>query len=73
MQFVRHFCTKLKPIHDEIRQIVTSNKVALFMKGSPQIPQCGFSRAVVQILNMHGVRDYAAVDVLEKEEIRKGN
>ena len=41
------------------------------MKGSPEEPQCGFSKAVVQILRMHGVK-YDAHNVLDDEELRSG-
>jgi monothiol glutaredoxin len=45
-------------------------KVLVFMKGTTQAPQCGFSRAVVQILQLQGVEKFATVNVLENEEIR---
>ena len=55
-----------------IHEIVTGNDVALFMKGTPQFPQCGFSSAAAQILKMCGVTKYASVNVLEDPEIRQG-
>ena len=58
-------------IQDAIRQEVTSNDVVLFMKGTPQMPMCGFSSQVVQILDYLGV-DYKGVNVLADEEIRGG-
>ena len=48
-----------------IKQQVTSNPVALYMKGTPQFPQCGFSATAVQILNACGVKDFFTVNVLE--------
>ena len=42
------------------------------MKGTPDAPRCGFSNAVVQILNFHGVNEYEAHNVLEDEQIRQG-
>jgi monothiol glutaredoxin len=58
-------------IQDAIRQEVTNNEVVLFMKGTPQMPMCGFSSQVVQILDYLGV-DYKGVNVLADEEIRQG-
>jgi len=59
-------------IQDLIRQQVTSNPVVLYMKGTPQFPQCGFSAAAVQILKRCGVSAIAAVNVLEDDAIRQG-
>ena len=50
---------------------VKSNDVVLFMKGTPQFPQCGFSGQVVQILNYLGV-PYKGVNVLENAALRDG-
>jgi monothiol glutaredoxin len=50
---------------------VKSNDVVLFMKGTPQFPQCGFSGQVVQILDHLGVA-YKGINVLESDEIRGG-
>ena len=50
---------------------VKSNDVFLFMKGSPDFPQCGFSGRVIQILNYLGV-DYSSANVLESQELREG-
>ena len=50
---------------------VKSNDVVLFMKGTPQFPQCGFSGQVVQILDYLGVT-YSGVNVLESDELRQG-
>ncbi|MBN9051737.1 MAG: Grx4 family monothiol glutaredoxin [Rhizobiales bacterium] len=58
-------------IQDFIRNEVTSNDVVLFMKGSPQFPQCGFSGQVVQILDHIGV-PYKGLNVLESLELRDG-
>ena len=58
-------------IQDFIRNEVTSNDVVLFMKGSPQFPQCGFSGQVVQILDHIGV-PYKGFNVLESLELRDG-
>jgi len=57
--------------HDIIDAEVKSNDVVLFMKGTPQVPMCGFSGQVVQILDYIGV-PYKGVNVLENAEIRQG-
>ena len=57
---------------DVIRDQVTNNDVVLYMKGSPQFPQCGFSSAAVQILKGCGVQEVLAVNVLADDEIRQG-
>lgn len=54
-----------------IEKMVTENPVMLFMKGNPDFPQCGFSAAVVDVLNDIGV-PYAAFDVLSDPTIRQG-
>src|ERR1017187_9444413 len=59
-------------VQQRIQEMVTANPVVLYMKGSPQFPQCGFSSATVQILKACGVRDFLAVDVLADQEIREG-
>ena len=51
---------------------VTSNPVVLYMKGTPQFPQCGFSATTVQILKACGVSTFFSVNVLENPEIRSG-
>ncbi|RZI58446.1 MAG: Grx4 family monothiol glutaredoxin [Zymomonas sp.] len=58
-------------INEFIDNEVKSNDVVLFMKGTPQFPQCGFSGQVVQILNYLGV-DYKGVNVLSSDELRTG-
>lgn len=50
---------------------VKSNDVVLFMKGTPQFPQCGFSGQVVQILDYLGV-DYKGINVLADDDLRSG-
>ena len=59
------------PTHDKIDELVKSNKVLLFMKGDRQVPQCGFSATVVQMLDQL-LPEYATVDVLQNPEIRAG-
>jgi monothiol glutaredoxin len=61
-------------VQDTIKQQVTQNKVVLYMKGSPDFPQCGFSARAVQVLRACGVdeKDLFTVDVLQDPEIRQG-
>lgn len=59
-------------VQEKIRQLVTTNSIVLYMKGTPQAPQCGFSGATVQLLKACGVPDFTSVDVLADPEIRDG-
>ncbi len=59
-------------IQDVIREQVTGNRVVLYMKGTPQFPQCGFSSAAVEMLKACGLGDFATVNVLADPEIRQG-
>jgi monothiol glutaredoxin len=56
----------------QIDQLVKSNKVVLFMKGTKSFPQCGFSGRAVQILKASGVEQFVDVDVLADEAVRQG-
>lgn len=58
-------------INEWISKKITSTDVVLFMKGTPEAPQCGFSSQVVQILNYLDI-DFSSVNVLEDESIRNG-
>jgi len=57
-----------------IDKAVASAPVVLFMKGTPETPQCGFSRASIQILGLQGVdpAKFTAFNVLEDDELRQG-
>jgi len=57
---------------ETIKLQVTGNKVVLYMKGSPDFPQCGFSARAVQVLRACGVNEFFTVDVLQDPEIRQG-
>ena len=59
-------------IQAQIKEIVTSHPVVLFMKGTAKFPQCGFSGRAIQILQACGVTDPYTVNVLEDEGIRQG-
>ena len=58
-------------MHDFIDNEVKSNPVVLFMKGTPDFPQCGFSGRVTQILNYLGV-DFKGINVLADDDLRQG-
>jgi len=59
------------PVAEHIGELLATHDILLFMKGVPAAPQCGFSQAVVQVMNQLGVR-YAAVNVLADDAIREG-
>ena len=58
-------------VQEEIKNIVDQNDVVLFMKGTKNQPQCGFSNAVVNTLSFMNI-DYKDVDILESDELRQG-
>ena len=58
-------------INEKIKELVEKNNVFLFMKGTPEIPQCGFSLAVANVLKHLNVK-FESINVLENEEIRQG-
>ncbi|KAI0032660.1 thioredoxin-like protein [Vararia minispora EC-137] len=57
-----------------IQRAIEAKPVVLFMKGTPSIPQCGFSRAAIQVLDLHGVppEKMKTYNVLEDSELRSG-
>jgi monothiol glutaredoxin len=59
-------------IKQTIQDQVTGHSVVLYMKGTPQFPQCGFSQLAVQVLNACGVQDLYTVNVLADAQIRQG-
>ncbi|KAH6626952.1 thioredoxin-like protein [Chaetomium sp. MPI-SDFR-AT-0129] len=61
-------------VRQAIDKAVSSAPVVLFMKGTPETPQCGFSRASIQVLGLQGVNPekFAAYNVLEDQELRNG-
>ena len=61
----------MSDVNSRISEIVGSNDVVLFMKGTPLFPQCGFSNRAVAILDHCGVA-YESVDVLQDMEVRQG-
>lgn len=62
----------MSDVQQRIQDLVKSNRVVLFMKGTAQFPMCGFSGRAVQILKACGVNDLTTVNVLEDEEVRHG-
>ena len=62
----------MSTVHDTIQEQVTGHPVVLYMKGTPQFPQCGFSATVAEILRRCGVSDYFSVNVLADDDIRQG-
>ena len=58
-------------IQERISKVIEENSVMLFMKGSPDFPQCGFSGRVVQILEACGA-EFSSADVLMDPELREG-
>ncbi len=58
-------------VQTQIKELVSNNKILVFMKGSKLMPQCGFSNNTVQILNSLGA-PYETIDVLQDPEIRQG-
>ena len=62
-------------VQQRIEGLIKDSKVVLFMKGTPSEPMCGFSRAVVQIMDVNGVdrdKDLTAHNVLEDQDLREG-
>ncbi len=58
-------------IKEKIKNLISDNKVCLFMKGTPDAPQCGFSMAVSNVLKHLNV-DFKGINVLEDENLRQG-
>lgn len=59
-------------VFERIRQDISGNDIVLYMKGTKQVPQCGFSGVVVQVLQRLGIDDFKDVNVLADQEIREG-
>ena len=62
----------MSDVQQRIDALVKGNRVVLFMKGTAQFPQCGFSGRAVQILKACGVTDLKTFNVLEDQEVRQG-
>ena len=62
----------MSEVQQRIDSIVKGGRVVLFMKGTAQFPQCGFSGRAIQVLKACGVTEINTVNVLEDEDIRQG-
>jgi monothiol glutaredoxin len=62
----------MSDVKDWIKETVTTHPVVLFMKGTAQFPQCGFSGRAIELLKATGVQDLVTVNVLEDDEVRQG-
>ena len=62
----------MSDIRQRIDELVKSNDILLFMKGTASFPMCGFSGRAVQVLKACGVNDFDTFNVLEDEEVRQG-
>ena len=62
----------MSTVHDFIQKTVTDYPIVLFMKGTAQFPQCGFSGKAIQLLKACGASNVATVNVLEDDSIRQG-
>ena len=58
-------------INDQIKNLINKNDICLFMKGTPDVPQCGFSLAVANVLKHLNVK-FESINVLENNEMRQG-
>jgi monothiol glutaredoxin len=62
----------MNDVQSWIKETVTKSPVVLFMKGTAQFPQCGFSSRAVQLLKASGVENIATVNVLDDADVRQG-
>jgi monothiol glutaredoxin len=62
----------MSDVQQLIKDQVSKHPVVLYMKGTPQFPQCGFSAMAIQVLQASGVKQLFTVNVLENAEIRQG-
>ena len=62
----------MSDVQQLIKDQVSKHPVVLYMKGTPQFPQCGFSAMAIQVLQASGVKELFTVNVLENAEIRQG-
>lgn len=62
----------MSDVQSWIKEVVVKNPVVLFMKGTAQFPQCGFSGRAIQILQSCGVENLVTINVLDDPEVRQG-
>jgi Grx4 family monothiol glutaredoxin len=58
-------------LQERLKSLINTSLVMLFMKGSPSVPKCGFSRQIVEILQSNNI-PFASFDILSDEEVRAG-
>ena len=58
-------------INEQIKNLINENDICLFMKGTPDVPQCGFSLAVANVLKHLNVK-FKSINILENDEMRQG-
>jgi monothiol glutaredoxin len=62
----------MSDIQDTVRDQIAKNRIVLYMKGTPQFPQCGFSATATEILQRCGVPEFASFNVLQDDDLREG-
>ncbi|MDB5797992.1 MAG: glutaredoxin [Paucimonas sp.] len=62
----------MSDVQEWIKQTVTGHPVVLFMKGTAQFPQCGFSGRAIQLLKASGAENIVTINVLEDADVRQG-
>jgi monothiol glutaredoxin len=62
----------MSEVQEWIKETVTQNPVVLFMKGTAQFPQCGFSGRAIQLLKANGAENIVTINVLEDPTVRQG-
>ncbi len=62
----------MSDVQSWIKETVTTHPIVLFMKGTAQFPQCGFSGRAIEVLKSVGVENLVTVNVLEDDEVRQG-
>jgi monothiol glutaredoxin len=62
----------MSDVQNWIKETVNGNEVVLFMKGTAQFPQCGFSGKAIQLLKASGAKDLVTINVLEDPQVRQG-
>ena len=61
----------MEEINNKISKLIESDDVVLFMKGTPDFPQCGFSAQVIDILNYYSIK-FSSYNVLDDNDLRQG-
>ena len=59
-------------IHEKIKEQINSHSIVLYMKGTREFPQCGFSARAISLLKACGANDFTTIDVLADPEVRQG-